>query len=209
MLTDVPKTRGIDVREDRASFLSLSATIPAAVKTGPGCARTVNAISFLIVAALAVAVPAPAWAGDADCQALMAQLQRLEAQIRTLDTKVSALEQARTAGAPATAATPSAAGSAAVAPAPAVTTSEVAAQAAAQLRREDAAVVEGWKRIERGLSQDRVKQLLGAPQQTFDLSGKLVWYYYYPAGGSGSVLFDPGGRVVGYQTPPSSGFRLY
>ena len=209
MLTDFPKTKWIDAREVQATFPTLLVTSPAAAKTGPGRMRALGAISFSIVVALAVTVPAPARADDADCQALMGQLQRLEAQIRTLDAKVSALEQTRTAGAPATVATPSAPVSAAVAPASAATTSDVAAQAAAQLRRDDAAVVEGWKRIERGLGQDVVKRLLGAPQQTFDLSGKKVWYYYYPASGSGSVIFDPAGRVVGYQTPPSSGFRLY
>ena len=172
-------------------------------------ARAVGAISFLTILTFAVAVPAPARADDADCQALMAQLQQLEARIRTLDAKVSALEQARTVGTPTTVVTPSVPASAAVAPAPVTTSSEVAAQAAAQLRREDAAVLEGWKRIKRGLGRDEVTRLLGAPQQTFDLSGKKVWYYYYPAGGSGSVLFDPGGRVVGYQTPPFSGLRLY
>jgi len=177
-------------------------------KAGWVTARAVGAISFLTILAFAVAVPASARADDADCQALKAQLQRLEARIRALDAKVSALEQARTVGAPTTVAAPVPA-SAAVAPAPIATSSEVAAQAAAQLRREDAAVLEGWKRIERGLGRDEVTRLLGAPQQTFDLSGKKVWYYYYPAGGSGSVLFDPGGRVVGYQTPPFSGFRLY
>jgi len=155
-----------------------------------------------LIAAATVAAAAPARADDADCQALTAQLQRLEAQIRALDAKVSALEQTKTVG------TPSAA-PAAVAPASAATTSEIAAQAAAQLRREDTAVRDGWKQIERGLNQDRVKQLLGAPQQTFDLGGKLVWYYYYPSGGSGSVMFDPVGRVAGFQTPPSTGFRLY
>ena len=139
------------------------------------------------------------------------QLQRIEAQIRALDAKLTALELARKPDAPAAATNrsipvePATAG----APAPAVTSSEIAAQAAAQLRREEAAVNEGWKRIERGLGQDEVKRLLGAPQQMFELSGKKVWYYYYPAGGSGSVIFDPGGRVAGYQTPPASGFRLY
>jgi len=160
--------------------------------------KWVNTISLIAVATVA----APARADDADCKALTAQLQRLEVRIRTLDAKVSALGQTKTA------ATPSSA-SAAVAPASAATTSEVAAQAAAQLRREDAAVRDSWRQIERGVSQDRVKQLLGAPQQTFNLSGKLVWYYYYPADGSGSVMFDPAGRVAGFQTPPSTGFRLY
>lgn len=167
--------------------------------------KWVSAVSLIVAATVATA--APARADDADCQALTAQLQRLEAQIRALDAKVSALEQTKTAGAATSATTASAL--AVVAPAPAAATSEVAAQAAAQLRREDAAVRDGWKRIERGLAQDRVKQLLGAPQQTFNLSGKLVWYYYYPANGSGSVMFDPVGRVAGFQTPPSTGFRLY
>jgi len=173
--------------------------------------RTKWVCAIPLIVAATVATTVPARADEIDCKALAATLQRLEAQIRALDAKVSALEQPRTAGA-ATAATvtaPSVPAPAAVAPASAATTSEVAAQAAAQLRREDAAVRDGWRQIERGLSQDRVKQLLGAPQQTFNLSGKLVWYYYYPADGSGSVMFDPGGRVAGFQAPPSAGFRLY
>jgi hypothetical protein len=174
-------------------------------------ARTVGAIPFLVAVVFVFAATLPARADEADYKALMQQLQRIEAQIRALDAKVTALEQAQKTGAPPPATTrstpmePAAAG----APPPAATTAEVAAQAAAQLRREDAALIEGWKRIEQGLSQERVMQLLGAPQQKFDLSGKLVWYYYYPASGSGSVLFDSSGRVAGYQTPPSSGFRLY
>jgi len=162
--------------------------------------RTKWVCAIPLIVAATVATTAPARADEIDCKALAATLQRLEAQIRALDAKVSALEQPRTAGAATTVTTPST---------PAPTTSEVAAQAAAQLRREDAAVRDGWRQIERGLSQDRVKQLLGAPQQTFNLSGKLVWYYYYPADGSGSVMFDPGGRVAGFQAPPSAGFRLY
>ena len=174
-------------------------------------ARTVGAIPFLVAVAFVFAAALPARADEVDYKALMQQMQKIEAQIRALDAKVTALEQAQKTGTPAAATKSSspAEQSAPAAPAAAITTSEVAAQAAAQLRREDAAVIEGWKHIERGLSQERVMQLLGAPQQKFDLSGKLIWYYYYPASGSGSVLFDPGGRVAGYQTPPSSGFRLY
>ena len=165
---------------------------------------------FLFAGVFAFCAAIPAKADDADYKALMEQIQRIEAQIRALDAKVTALEQAQKSGAPATTTTrPTPAEPAAAAPAAAITTSEIAAQAAAQLRREDAAVLEGWKKIERGLGREEVTKLLGAPQQTFDLSGKKVWYYYYPAGGSGSVLFDPGGRVVGFQTPPASGFRLY
>ena len=172
------------------------------MKANKSRVKRVTAVACVIAATLAGA--APARADDADCKALSAQLQRLEEQIRVLDAKLSALEQSRPATAAAAVPAPSA-----PAPAPAATTSEIAAQAAAQLRREDEAVREGWKQVNRGMTQDKVKALLGAPQRTFDLNGKPVWYYYYPADGSGSVMFDPAGRVVGYQAPPSTGFRLY
>jgi hypothetical protein len=196
MVTDAYKPKPIDACDARVSCRPLSAASPAVVNAGPGRVR--SATATLLIAALMLATVAPALADKADDKALMARVQRLEAQVRALEAKVTALEQSQKAVAPAVAT-----------PAPATTASEVAAQAAAQLRREDAAVLEGWRRIARGLSQEEVKRLLGAPQQTFDLSGKRVWYYYYPAGGSGSVLFDPAGHVVGYQAPPSSGFRLY
>ncbi|MGE5242441.1 MAG: hypothetical protein ACM3NI_12420 [Bacteroidota bacterium] len=149
-------------------------------------------IYTVAVSALLLA-DAPVHADDVACPDLAAQVQKLKTQLEALQARVQALEQA-----PAktqTSTTPS--------------TASVAAAAAAQLRREDAAVREGWQQVNRGLTQDQVKKLLGMPQRTFDLSGKLVWYYYYPADGSGSVMFDPAGRVMGYQAPPSSGFRLY
>ena len=164
--------------------------------------KWITALPCVIAATLAGA--APARANDADCKALSAQLQRLEEQIRVLDAKLSALEQSRPAAAAAAVPTPSAS-----APAPAATTSEVAAQAAAQLRREDEAVREGWKQVKSGMTQDQIKGLLGAPQQTFTLSGKPVWYYYYPAVGGGSVMYDATGHVIGHQTPPFSAFGLY
>ena len=146
---------------------------------------------FAVPALLLAAMPARA--DDASCLDLAALVQKLKTQVDALQARVQALEQspnkAQTNTAP--------------------TTAGVAAEAAAQLRREDTAVREGWLQVKNGLTQDQVKGLLGAPQQTFNLSGKLVWYYYYPANGSGSVMFDPAGRVVGFQTPPSAGFRLY
>jgi len=151
-----------------------------------------NTIALIFISMLVFA-GAPALADGSSCLDLAAELQKLKTQIDALQARVQALEQAPTGVR--TNATPATAG--------------VAAEAAAQLRREDAAVREGWKQITSGLTRDTVKGLLGAPQQTFNLSGKLVWYYYYPADGSGSVMFDPAGRVVGFQAPPSAGFRLY
>jgi septal ring factor EnvC (AmiA/AmiB activator) len=135
----------------------------------------------------------PAYADDATCLDLAAQMQKLKSQVEALQARVKALEQAPNNAQ--TNAAPSTAG--------------VAAEAAAQLRREDAAMREGWKQLKTGLTQEKVKSLLGAPQKTFMLSGKLVWYYYYPAVGGGSVMFDSNGHVVGHQAPPFSAFGLY
>ena len=136
---------------------------------------------------------APARADNATCLDLAAQMQKLKSQIEVLQARVQALEQAPTQAQTNTA--PSTAG--------------VAAEAAAQLRREDAAVRDGWKKLKSGLTREEVKGLLGAPPRTFILDGKLVWYYNYPAAGSGSVMFDANGHVVGHQAPPFNGFGLY
>jgi hypothetical protein len=211
MIFDAPKPKRANAHKARVPRSPRPVASSAVANAAPIRVRESAAKPLVAALMLAMVAAAPVRADEADYKALMVQLQRIEAQIRALDAKVTALEQAQktSASAEATKRSSPAEPAATGAPVPAITTSEVAAQAVAQLRREDAAVRDGWKQIERGLSQEEVKRLLGAPQQTFDLSGKKVWYYYYPADGSGSVLFDPGGRVVGYQTPPSSGFRLY
>ncbi|MHB8535429.1 MAG: hypothetical protein ACYDBW_08290 [Sulfuricaulis sp.] len=151
-----------------------------------------NFISRLAVSGL-VLVSMPVYADDARCLDLAAQLQKLKSQMEALQARVQALEhmpvKAQTNIAPSTAG--------------------VAAAAAAQLRREDAAVRDGWKQLKSGLTRDEVTRLLGAPQQTFTLGGKLVWYYSYPAVGSGSVMYDTTGHVVGHQAPPFNAFGLY
>ncbi len=48
---------------------------------------------------------------------------------------------------------------------------------------------------------DEVNGLIGAPTKTFELAGKTVWYYYYPAIGAGSVFFDAHGRASSVQRP--------
>ncbi len=149
-------------------------------------------IYTLAVAALVFA-GMPVYADDATCLDLAAQMQKLKTQVEVLQARVQVLEQSPTkaqAGA-----MPS--------------TASVATEAATQVRQQETAVREGWKQLKDGLSQDEVKGLLGAPPKTFLLSGKLVWYYYYPAVGGGSVVFDSIGHVVGHQAPPFSGFGLY
>lgn len=145
------------------------------------------AISGLMLAGV------PVHADDATCLDLAAQMQKLKTQLEALQARVQVLEQTPTKAQ--TSAMPS--------------TASVATEAAAQVRQQEAAVRQGWKQLKDGLSQDEVKGLLGAPPQTFMLSGKLVWYYYYPAVGGGSVMFDSIGHVVGHQAPPFSAFGLY
>lgn len=135
----------------------------------------------------------PVYADDASCLDLAALVQKLKAQVDALQARVQVLEQAPPKAETST--IPS--------------TASVATEAAAQVRSQAEAVRQGWKQLKSGLSQDEVKGLLGVPQKTFTLSGKLVWYYYYPAVGGGSVMYDTTGHVVGHQAPPFSAFGLY
>ena len=132
-------------------------------------------------------------ADDGSSLDLSVEVQKLKTQVEALQLRVQALEHSP--GKPESSAAPS--------------TGEIAAEAAAQLRQQADAVRQGWKQLKDGMSQDQVKGLLGVPPQTFMLSGKLVWYYNYPSVGSGSVMFDANGHVVGHQAPPFSAFGLY
>jgi len=58
-----------------------------------------------------------------------------------------------------------------------------------------------WRQVASGTTQADVARLLGKPTTTFQLSGKTVWYYYYPAKGAGSVFFDSAGRASSVQSP--------
>lgn len=58
-----------------------------------------------------------------------------------------------------------------------------------------------WRRVQSGLTMDEVSGLIGAPTKTFELAGKTVWYYYYPAIGAGSVFFDAHGHASSVQRP--------
>ncbi|MHB8743282.1 MAG: hypothetical protein ACYC9L_09160 [Sulfuricaulis sp.] len=149
-------------------------------------------IYFFAVAALAL-TGMPVHADDGTCLNLAAQMQQLKTQLAALQARVHVLEQA-----PAKAETGSM-----------PSTASVATEAATQIRQQQAALRQGWKRLKTGMSQDEVKGLLGTPPQSFTLSGKLVWYYYYPDVGGGSVMYDTTGHVIGHQAPPFSGFGLY
>lgn len=58
-----------------------------------------------------------------------------------------------------------------------------------------------WSGIRRGLSKERVNEVLGAPGSVLHINGDLVWYYVYPGVGKGSVFFDREDRVTAVQAP--------
>ncbi len=64
-----------------------------------------------------------------------------------------------------------------------------------------AALRANWSKVEQEMDQGEVTRLLGAPSNKFTLDGRTVWYYYYPATGSGSVFFTDAGRVSSRQSP--------
>lgn len=65
----------------------------------------------------------------------------------------------------------------------------------------EAALRASWSKIAQEMSQAEVMRLLGTPSKKFVLDGRTVWYYYYPATGSGSVFFTDAGKVSSRQSP--------
>ena len=167
------------------------------------------------VALLSLAsVPGIARADD-DIAALRGRLDQIKELVAEFETRLSALEAAR-ANAARLPPTPAAAPIAATAPISATTPTPAAAPVAApapvtppptsatQPAVGDAPVAvprAQWRRVQAGLTMDEVNGLVGAPTKIFDLAGKTVWYYYYPAIGAGSVFFDTHGRASSVQRP--------
>ena len=58
-----------------------------------------------------------------------------------------------------------------------------------------------WSTIDTGMADTRVHELLGEPSKKFKLNGRIVWYYYYPGTGVGSVFFTDAGKVSSEQSP--------
>ena len=127
---------------------------------------------------IAVILPDPVdtLAAETDSGALKEQVESLTHRVRALEIEVEQLQQQLAARA--------------------TSVGPVPAQPVAVSFRE------AWRGIHDGLTQDEVKKLLGQPQHEFMLSGKRVWYYYYPGEGGGSVFFNENSRVAGSQAPP-------
>ena len=59
-----------------------------------------------------------------------------------------------------------------------------------------------WQQLHRGLSKAELQLLLGEPASRLKLEQQMLWYYSYPAIGSGSIMFDYSGKVSAWQEPP-------
>jgi hypothetical protein len=56
-----------------------------------------------------------------------------------------------------------------------------------------------WRSLRQGMSQEEVKQRLGAPGKIDNMGFSVMWWYGYPMGGS--VTFDSNGAVTSWSEP--------
>jgi SmpA / OmlA family len=158
---------------------------------------------------------AAAQTDDTELAALRAQFDQIRVLVERFDQRLKALEAKQSAatrvvpGAPPNATTAAAiAGDAALgqptlvaaaplAP-PATTRVDAPAPTAAAAAVPDR---HAWRQVTTGATQADVARSLGQPTTAFQLAGKTVWYYYYPAKGAGSVFFDSAGRASSVQSP--------
>lgn len=143
-------------------------------------------------------------AAGADDAAQKDEVKALTEMVRDLQRRVSALEARSAAQASPGAAAQASPGAAAKAPQPVPHTAAITAArpgAKPDYVSPEAMLKTSWNQIESGMDKAAIEALLGAPSTTFLLGGRLVWYYYYPGTGRGSVFFTDAGRVSSYQSP--------
>ena len=151
-------------------------------------------LPLLFCVALA-GVPA---ARAADDSSLEQQVRALTEMVHALQQRVDRLDGRPTAAQGAPAAPPSAPAAPPSAPAP-VAASPIGASSG--YLSPEAALRGSWAKVRQDLDQAEVARLLGEPSKKFTLDGRTVWYYYYPATGTGSVFFTDAGRVSSRQSP--------
>lgn len=148
-------------------------------------------------------IPA-ARAAEGDDATLRKDVKTLIEMVQDLQRRVSALEAHDARPAPNATVAPSVARSA---PSAAQAAPQAAPIAAARPGTNldyvspEALLKERWNQIDSGMDEAAIKALIGAASTTFVLDGRLVWYYYYPGTGRGSVFFTDAGRVSSYQSP--------
>lgn len=143
-----------------------------------------------ILVYLVLASTSAARAAEPDIESLEQEVKALKEEVLDLQKRLSQMEGRQ---APAAQAAPGTAKNAPVAAAPLGANGGYVSQ--------EAALRANWSKIAQEMDQSEVTRLLGAPSKKFVLDGRTVWYYYYPATGSGSVFFTDAGRVSSRQSP--------
>ena len=155
---------------------------------------------------------------EADLAALRAQFDQIRTLVEQFDERLNALEARQRAavhGAPNVPPVANGAGpaGASVSGAPQASVAGTPSPPAAATRGDPPTTASSvapttatpdrhsWRQVTSGATQADVGHLLGQPTKTFQLAGKTVWYYYYPAKGAGSVFFDSAGHVSSVQSP--------
>ncbi len=168
--------------------------------------------AWVVMVVLSLVVPVSSIslvrADEADQAPLRQQIEAINRRLDDMQTELDRLKKDRSV-APVTSAVPGAgapvapAGSAAPASVPVEAAQAPAPPAAPDAFRWREAVKDQWGGIKNGMSDEQIRQLLGAPAREFTLNGQPVWYYTYPGVGNGSVMFGRDGhKVVGWQHPP-------
>ena len=173
----------------------------------------INQAKAVLLAAALLLLPAvqPVTAQESEVATLRAQVQELQRMVIDLQQQVQEL-QARVPSRPAVAAstrtetpvtndnTHQIRGYAR----PDLVSSTSPGTSAASPALSPETIRENWHTLEKGMSNQKVNSLLGAPTRSFKLNNKLVWYYDYQGVGRGSVMFSEQGQVTDWQTPPTS-----
>ncbi len=142
---------------------------------------------FLLLAAVLVSMPAYADRADdvarlrEEAAVLRQSLDKLDAEIRALEMEGARPEASAASARP-----------------------EAPARPEVQKVQAEPSLVSvhrSWSEIRRGLSKDRVGEVLGAPGSILRINGDLVWYYVYPGIGKGSVFFNGEDKVTAVQAP--------
>ncbi len=176
-------------------------------------------VAFAALGAVVLIVSAQARAAQSDDAVLRQEVTALREMVLALQTRVTQLEALAGDASRAVPPEPKAAAAdtapivrqtpaVAVAP-PAATMDATAADATVAppvgaspaYISPEAALRANWSKVARGMQQDEIVALIGAPSQKATLDGRTVWYYYYPGAGAGSVFFTDAGRVSSRQSP--------
>ena len=163
---------------------------------------TFNATAiFLSIALLALPNIQPAHAEGSDIAALRIQMQELQRTVRDLQQQVTELQnQLRPANTAAQPAAPPATNVYRQRETAPPDDTPVATQPST-LGKE--AIRNNWHALKRGMSDQDVYELIGAPTSRFKLNNTPIWYYDYQGVGRGSVMFSKEGKLIDWQAPPT------